>query len=123
MVTAMSKHQDWDDDGEALVPSLKEEGEPTGGGWVGCCGWFCVLGGIPMLFAFFPAGLGLVVLGALLLSGKPTIDQAEEDMHQAVHGKGVTPETVGWLARTGCIGTVLIVGAFVVAVWLMLAVR
>lgn len=110
-------------DDEAIVTPLSETGEPTGGGWVGCCGWFCLVGGIPMLALFFPAGLGLVVLGALLLRAKPTIDKAEEDMHQAVQGKGVTPETVGWLARTGCIGTVLIVGAFVVAVWLMLLAR
>ena len=76
-----------------------------------------------MLALFFPAGLGLVVLGALLLKAKPTIDKAEEDMHQAVEGQGVTPYTVGWLVRTGFIGAALIIGAFLVAGFLMLAVR
>lgn len=110
-------------DDEAIVTPLQADGEPTGGGWVGCCGWVCLLGGVPMLALFFPAGLGLVVLGALLLKAKPTIDKAEEDMHQAVYAQGVTPSTIGWLLRTLFIGGALIVGAFLIAGFLMLAVR
>ena len=37
-------------DDEAIVTPLSEEGEPTGGGWIGCCGWVCLLGGIPICY-------------------------------------------------------------------------
>lgn len=100
-----------------------DDSETTGAGWVGCCGWACLLGGVPMLVIYLPGGIGLVLVGLLSLAGKPAIEKTENDMSEAVRGKGVTPYTMGWLIWTGFVGALIIIGAFVVAVAAMLAVR